>query len=161
MVDDMSWKLRRAHHYQRQRGVGGAEPEIAKWINFWLLIGITLIFILLIIDGSNADIDAYPIIGVLAGLGILSLLGTPFLFILACLADTLKHGLPNFSVGTSQSSTYIKNQKYLAKKRTTELDVNVQIWEEIYKSNERSRYTFIRQSIRFCLKEGWNIEQTS
>ena len=40
----MSWKLRRAHHYQRQRGDYGADPLFSKWINFWLLVGLALIF---------------------------------------------------------------------------------------------------------------------
>ena len=127
----MSWKLRRAHYYQRQRGGSGADAGISKWINFWLLIGISLIFIFLIIAGSGFDIDENPILAFLSVLGLLSLLGTPFLFILACLADTLKHGLPNFAAGTTRTTK--TNSKIVNQKRKQELDENVQRWEEILK----------------------------
>ena len=126
----MSWKLRRAHYYQRQRGGGGApDPKTAKLINFFLLIGIVLIFIFLVIAGGNTDFEEDSILGVLLALGGLSLLITPFLFILACLANTFSAGLPNFAAGTTRTTK--TTSKILNQKRKQELDENVQRWEKI------------------------------
>ena len=94
----MSWKLRRAHYYQRQRGGSGADEGISKWINFWLLVGISLIFIFISLAlGGAVNDDENPIVMLFGILGLLSFLITPFVFILACIADTPRHGLPNFS----------------------------------------------------------------
>ena len=108
---NMSWKLRRAHYYQRQRGGGGApDPKTAKLINFFLLIGIVLIFIFLVIAGGNTDFEEDSILGVLLALGGLSLLITPFLFILACLANTFSAGVAKLCCGNNKNNkNYFQN----------------------------------------------------
>ena len=80
----MSWKLRRAHHYQRQRGDYGADPLFSKWINFWLLVGLALIFIFISLAlGETVNDDENPIEMLFGTLGLVSFLITPFVFILA------------------------------------------------------------------------------
>ena len=73
----MGWK------YGGKRGQ--IDPEAARWLNFWTLIGVAFIFILCLI-GANGDVsavEANPILSLLSLLGIISLLVTPFLFFIS------------------------------------------------------------------------------
>ena len=105
----MSWKLRRAHYYSSQKG-SGIDSQAAKWTNFWLLIGIALIFIFLVIASNDADIETYPILGFLSVLGLLSLLGTPFLLLIALLGGTFGYGLPNIARGNKSNRSQKVNR---------------------------------------------------
>ena len=69
----------------------------ARWLNFWMLIGIVLIITLCLI-GSNGDVsavEANPILSLLSLLGIISLLVTPFLLFISLMGGgTFKYVLP-------------------------------------------------------------------
>ena len=63
-----------------------------------MLVGLALIFIFISLAlGGAVNDDENPIVMLFGILGLLSFLITPFVFILACIADTPRHGLPNFS----------------------------------------------------------------
>ena len=85
----MGWK------YGGKRGQ--IDPEAARWLNFWTLIGVAFIFILCLI-GANGDVsavEANPILSLLSLLGIISLLVTPFLFFISLMAGgTCNYGFP-------------------------------------------------------------------
>ena len=71
------------------------DPKSARWLNFWMLIGIALIISLCLIAESDADIEANPILGVISFLGIISFPVTPFLLLISLLdGGTCKYGLP-------------------------------------------------------------------
>ena len=89
----MSWKIRRAHYYARQKGRTGADPETAKCLNFWFYIAIVLSFIALAMRGMSTDNSIILFIRAIGGLGFLA---TPFFLIFALIGETLQHGLPDF-----------------------------------------------------------------
>ena len=89
----MSWKIKRAHYYSRQKG-GGIDPERAKLINLIFFISLAFSFIFLALANGGADTDN-PIVAILGLFGLLSLITTPILFLF--FLGAIQHGLPNFS----------------------------------------------------------------
>ena len=130
----MSWKLRRAHYYQRQR-VGGIDPEVAKTTNLIFLISLlfSLLFFALAMGQSDTD---NPLVAIVGLFGLISLITTPILFLF--FLGGIQHGLPNFAAGKSQRRSYIENEKYITEKRKRELDENKQKWQAILKKAEKN-----------------------
>ena len=89
----MSWKIRRAHYYARQKGTTGADPDTAKFFNFLILLGLILILIMFMVSGGNTD---NSIVGFFGLIGLISLFITPFLIIFGLIGGTFQHGLPDF-----------------------------------------------------------------
>ena len=89
----MSWKIRRAHYYSRQKG-GGIDAEGAKWFNLIFLISLAFSLILLVLANGGADADN-PVVLILSAFGFLSLITTPILFLF--FLGNIQHGLPNLS----------------------------------------------------------------
>ena len=72
------------------------DPEWARWLNFWILIGTALIITLCLIANVEVSaVEANPILSILSLLGIISLLVTPFLLFISLMAGgTCIYGLP-------------------------------------------------------------------
>ena len=105
----MSWKLRRAHYYQRQRG-GGIDPEVAKTTNLIFLISLLFSLLFFALAMGQADTDN-PLVAIVGLFGLISLITTPILFLF--FLGGIQHGLPNFAAGKSQRRSYIENEKYI------------------------------------------------
>ena len=69
--------------------------DAARWLNFWMLIGIAFIIIFCLIAANDSDIEANPILGVLSLFGLISFLVTPFMLFISLLGGgTCMYGLP-------------------------------------------------------------------
>ena len=87
----MSWKLRRAHYYARQKGkTYSADIITSKYLNLSILIGVALIILMLVVH----NFEYSELKGFIGLLGILSLLITPFLLIIGLNVKSFPHGLP-------------------------------------------------------------------
>ena len=89
----MSWKIRRAHYYSRQKG-GGIDPEVAKWTNLIFLISLLFSFLFIVLATGDADTDN-PIVVIIGLFGLISFVTTPVLFLF--FLGGIQYGLPNFS----------------------------------------------------------------
>ena len=89
----MSWKIRRAHYYSRQKG-GGIDPEVAKWTNLIFLISLLFSFLFIVLATGGADTDN-PIVVIIGLFGLISFVTTPVLFLF--FLGGIQYGLPNFS----------------------------------------------------------------
>ena len=83
----MSWKIRRAHYYSRQRGEG-TDSQVAKWLNLLFLIS----FIFSIVFVAQALGDPKNQVEFLLVVGGLSIFTTPILFLF--FLGGIQHGLP-------------------------------------------------------------------
>ena len=131
----MGWK------YGGKRGQ--IDPESARWLNFWTLIGVAFIFILCLIAANDSDIEANPILGVLSLLGIISLLITPFLFFISLMAGgTCTYGFPKDLWEPLRKNLNSKKEQQKA----------VDFFNRYNKESEENQKTVERQANTFKLK---------
>ena len=90
----MSWKKRRQIAYGKPSFITG---DAARWLNFWMLIGIALIITLCLIsaNGEVSAVEANPILSILSLFGLISFLVTPFMLFISLLGGgTCMYGFP-------------------------------------------------------------------
>ena len=111
----MSWKIRRAHYYSRQRGEG-TDSQVAKWLNLLFLISFifSIVFIVQALGNENDQVEFLLVVG---GLSIFT---TPILFLF--FLGGIQHGLPLPPNLANSKITAIKSEeKY---KRSNEVREN-------------------------------------